>query len=115
MTQTLGTDSNNDIHIGIDGNVVLLSGVHAVLAACETASKAQLGEMVLATGNGIPNFQAVWVGSPNYAIFQSYLRSTLLKVDGVIDVESLTLTVKEGILSYYATIKTQYGTAALNG
>lgn len=115
MTQTFGTNANNDLYIGGDGNLVVLSGLQAVLAACATASKAQLGEMVLSIDQGIPNFEAVWVGSPNYALFASYLRATLLGVEGVTDVQSLTLNASKGVLKYTATIVTEYGTEAING
>jgi hypothetical protein len=115
MTQTLGTDSNNDLYLGLDDNVVMLSGLAAIMAACETASKAQLGEMVLATGLGIPNFQTVWVGSPNYSLFSSYLRRTLLAVPGVLEVVSLELKTNNNVLSYIATIRTTFGSADING
>lgn len=115
MTKTLVTDTNNDLYRGADGNLVVADSLQAVLAACATASKAQLGEMILATGQGIPNFQTIWVGSPNYALFQSYLRNTLLGVDGVLEVKSITMTASNNVLNYTATIETKYGTAVLNG
>lgn len=115
MTQTLGTDSNNDLYLGSDGNIVLESGVQAVMDACETATKAQLGEMLLATTQGIPNFQTIWVGSPNFPMFQTYLRNTLLSVSGVIDVKSIDITVQNNVLNYTATIETQFGTVQING
>lgn len=115
MVQTFGTDSNNDLYLARDGNVALLSGIDAILDACETASKAQLGEMVFAIDQGIPNFQAIWIGSPNYLVFESKLRSTLLGVEGVLAVTDLQITMKNNVLKYTATIQTQFGTAELNG
>lgn len=113
MTTTFGTNANNDLYIGSDGNLVVLTGLQAVMAACETATKAQLGEMVLTDTQGIPNFQTIWVGSPNYALYQSFLRNTLLAVPGVLDVKSITLTALNNILSYTAVIVTQFGDAEL--
>lgn len=115
MTQTLGTDSNNDLYLGEGKNIAVLSGLPAIIAACETASKAQLGEMVLADQSGIPNFQTVWIGSPNYALFTSYLQRTLLSVEGVVDVTGIELNNRNNILSYTATIKTAFGSVNLNG
>jgi hypothetical protein len=115
MTRTLGTDENNDLYLNVEDNVTVLTGLEAVMAACETASKAQLGEMVLMTGLGIPNFQTVWVGSPNYSLFSSYLRRTLLSVPGVIDVTNLELRALNNVLSYTATIKTEFGSVGING
>ncbi len=115
MTQTLGTNQDNDIFMGADGNLSLLSGRDAVMGACATAAKAQLGEMILSTASGIPNFQAVWTGKPNIAMFETYLRRTLGNVDGVDSVEAITTTVVDGVLSYTATIRTQYGVVTANG
>lgn len=115
MVETFGTNDNNDIYLGSNGNLVVLTGLQAVLAACATATKAQLGEMVLAIKQGIPNFQAVWIGSPNYALYQSYLRNTLLSVSGVLDVKSISLSIAGNVLSYTATIVTQFGDEVLSG
>lgn len=115
MVSTFGTNDNNDIYLGITGSLVVLKDLPAIEGACETASKAQLGEMVLATKQGIPNFQTVWVGSPNFPLFQSYLRNTLLGVAGVQDVQSINLSSVKNSLKYTATIVTQFGIGVLNG
>lgn len=115
MVKTFGTNDNNDLYLGIDGNIVVLQDLPAIEAACETASLAQLGEMVLATKSGIPNFQTVWVGSPNFPLWQSYLRNTLLGVLGVQDVQSIDIKTQKNILKYTATIVTQFGIGTLNG
>jgi hypothetical protein len=115
MTQTFDTNSDNDIFIGEDGRLAVATGLRAVLKGCESATYAQLGEMVLAQGLGIPNFQSIWIGVPNYQIFELYLRRTLLAVDGVTSVKSLQITVKGNTLSYTATIVTIYGTETIVG
>lgn len=115
MVQTLAVNGDNDIFLNTQGNISLISGIDAVLAACETATKAQLGEMVLAINKGIPNFQTLWVGSPNYALFQSYLKDTLLSVAGVLEVKSIELSSLDNVLSYIATIETEFGTVVVNG
>lgn len=114
MTTTFGTDSNNDLYLGDDGNLVVLTGLAAIIAACETASKAQLGEMVLATALGIPNFQTIWVGTPNISLWENSLRATLEAVPGVLQVSNLTVRVQDNILSYVATISTEFGEGQLN-
>lgn len=117
MTQTLGTTPDtNDIFIAASGNLEILQGQDAVEAACATASKLQLGEAVLQTGLGLPNFQVVWVGNPNIAIFQQYLRNALLNVKGVVKITSLTTKVANGVLSYTAEIESAFGnTATIRG
>ncbi len=109
MATTFGLNSENDIYLGNDGNIVVLSDIQAIAAACETISKAQLGEMVLTTTQGIPNFQTVWVGAPNLGLWQSYLRNSLQNVDGVLQVSDLSFAVNDGVLSYTAIIKTPFG------
>lgn len=115
MVMTFTTNENNDIFIGPDGNLSISTGLQGVLQACATATKAQLGEMCLATTSGIPNFQTVWVGSPNLAIWQKYLRTTIENVEGVIEVTELDVSVANNILSYTATIRSIYGPGEING
>lgn len=115
MTQTFGLNSLNDIYLGTDGNIVVLSGIQAIAGACETVSKSQLGEMVLTTTQGLPNFQAVWQGVPNLRLWQSYLLKALQNVSGVLEVSNLSLEKVDGILTYQATIKTPFGTTQISG
>lgn len=115
MVQTLSLNSAHDIYIGSDGNLAIATGLQGVLQACSTASYAQLGEMILATTSGIPNFQAIWVGSPNYPLWNLYLRQTLQNVQGVINVQNIQITRKNNTLNYVATIETQYGITVLSG
>lgn len=114
MVKTFGTNLDNDIYIGRDGNLSVLTGVDAVVAACRSVSLAQLGEEVLTQKNGIPNFETIWIGSPNYLLFQNYLRQNLLAVPGVLEVESIQISTTGNTLKYTATIKTIYGTGELS-
>lgn len=113
MTQTFTTNADQDIFINSEGLLSISTGLQAVLEACETASYALLGEMIFSSGQGLPYFQTVWVGSPNYAVFRAALIATLLGVDGVLDVPNLSLQVQSGTLTYRAIIKTKYGQAEL--
>lgn len=121
MTQTLGVNTQNDIYLGANGNLVVLQGESAVSAACKSTSLASLGEEVLALNSGIPFFQAVFIGVPNLAIFENYLRQALEAVDGVIAVTNLSTNITKSssgksVLSYQATIQNQYGlTAVISG
>lgn len=115
MVKTFGTNFDNDIYLAPSGNLTVLSGLLAIMGACATAAKAQLGEMVLAQNQGIPNFQTVWIGTPNYAIFSSYLRTTLQNVEGVLEVTDINMSSKDNILSYTAKIKTAFGEGIVNG
>lgn len=114
MTVTFGTNADNDLYLGPDGNLVVLTGLAAVTAVCETTSRALLTEMIYQVNSGIPYFESIFVGSPNYAIFRSYLINALLAVDGVQNVQSLTLTVNKGVLHYQATIQTKFGPGVIS-
>jgi len=115
MTQTLALNSNNDLFLNSAGSLTMLTGVNAVAAGCNTAAQTQLGECVLITGQGLPNFQAIWVGVPDYAIWQSYLENTLLNVEGVATVQNITLTQTDGDLNYIAEINSIYGPVNIQG
>jgi hypothetical protein len=115
MTKTFATNANNDLYIGSDGNLVVLTGLQAVRDACSTAAKAQLGEMVLDINRGIPNFQTVWVGAPNIPQFETALRNTLQAVADVVEVVSLTTSITKGTLNYTAVILTTYGQTFISG
>lgn len=115
MTRTLTVDSNNDIFIAANGSLAISDGLVAVMQAAQQAAQTQLGEMVFAVDEGIPNFAAVWNGAPNLSQFEAYLRRAITAVDGVTAVDSLTTTVEGGALSYAATIQTIYGPGVLNG
>jgi len=115
MSQTFAVNSNNDLYLDNNGNIAIATGVDAVSFDCQFAAKTQLGEMVLFTNQGIPNFQVVWVGSPNIAQFEAALRIAILNVPGVVDILNLSISFNDNILSYEITILTIYGEAYLNG
>lgn len=115
MTRTLAVDTNNDIFVGGDGNLSIAVGIDAVMFACQQAVQTMLGEMVFAVDEGMPNFDAVWNGSPNVIQFEAYLRRTILAVPDVTNVDSVTIDATGEALVYAAVIRTIYGVGAING
>lgn len=116
MTTTLALSADtHDLYLDSSGNIAIITGLPAVEQCCETASLLQLGEAVLETGLGIPNFEAIWIGSPNYSLWQSYLITALQGVIGVNEVVSVTYSAESNVLSYTATIASQYGQAEIIG
>lgn len=113
MVQSLGVDASNDVYLSADGNIALLSGVEAVRDACKTVAQAQLGEMVFATKNGLPTMQTIWIGTPKVALYESYLRTALESVEGVVAVKELKYTLDGGVFAYTATLETIYGSLYL--
>jgi len=115
MGRTLAVDSTNDIFIGTDASLSLVDGITATLQAAQQAAQTQLGEMIYAIDQGIPNFEVVWNGAPNLAQFEAYLRRAILAVDGVIAVDELEVASASNTLTYRAVITTIYGSGAING
>lgn len=117
MVQTLQTSAapSNDLVLNSSGSLTMLSGVEAVAQAATNACLTQLGECILQTGLGLPNFGLIWVGVPDYSIWQTYLQQTLLDVNGVTKVDSINLTANNKILTYNAQIQTIYGATTITG
>lgn len=115
MVKTFNVDENNDLFIGKDGNLSIVTGLDAVLIACKQASQAQLGEMVLAINKGIPTFQTVWADAGTVAQFEAALRTTLLAVAGVTEVPAIDITIANNALRYTAEIKSIYGSGTIEG
>lgn len=116
MTQIFATNKDNDMYIDNNGNIAVLSGIDAVMQACEHAAKAQLNEMIFSTESGVPNFQTIWRnGNANISQYESYLRSAILAVDGVTNIKSLDIRIDKNSLLYTAVINTIYGEGIANG
>lgn len=113
--KTFSVNENNDLFVGTNGNISISLELQAIIFVCENVAKGQLGEMVLDIDRGIPNFEAVWVGSPNLERFTAALRNSLNNVDGVQRVINLLVSVNSRILSYTATIVTFFGEDLLDG
>ena len=115
MVKTFGVDSNNDLYLGEDGNIVIKTDLNALVDISSNVAKAQRGEMVLFINKGIPNFQTIWVGNPNIPQFEAALRAEISSIDGVVRILELATTVDGENLNYDMTILTQYGTESING
>jgi len=115
MTRTFAVDAQNDLVIGSDDRLTIATDLLAVLQNCEHAAKTILAEMVLAIDQGLPYFEAVWIGVPNLPVFEAAYRQRILTVEGVTGIVSVTLSVSGNVLSYQAEIQTLFGTGVING
>jgi hypothetical protein len=115
VAQTLGVNSSDDIYLDSSGNLVVVSGLDAVLQTCEQVAKTLLGECVLNTTLGVPYFETVWNGSPNVQQFTAGLRTAILSVPDVVEIVSLITSQNGDVLSYTAVIRTVYGSGAISG
>lgn len=115
MVQTLAINENNDIYIDVAGNLARAYDITAVLQLCEHVAKTRLGELVLNTDQGIPYFETVWNGTPNFQQFEAALTTAFLGVEGVTSVVSLVVSQSNNILNYIAVIETIFGSGTING
>lgn len=127
MSQTLSANVNNDIpgvsendiYLDSRGNISISRDLQAVLQECAQVAKTRLGELVFNVDLGIPFFDTVWDGIPNIPQYTAALRSSILNVDGVIEIISLLAAPptdeNKDILNYTAIIRTIYGTGSING
>lgn len=113
--QMLAVDLDNDLYLAPSGAVATSTELAACMQACAHAMKAQLGEMMYAADQGLPNFSIIWVGAPNLLQFEAASRATLRAVKGVLDITAFSASVQSNRLTYSATIRTIYGTVVLNG
>lgn len=115
MTRTFATDATNDLYLGPQDVLVLVTGVEAVKFAAEQAVRTLLGEMALAADQGLPYFEALWTGTPNLQWFEAALRQTILAVADVQSIVALDIRLVGQNVQYVAEILTSYGPVALNG
>jgi hypothetical protein len=115
VSLVLAVNGSNDLYVGPDGSLATAEGLFAVMQACQQAAQTQLGEMIYAVDQGVPNFTTIWNGSPNLAQFDAFLRRALLAVPDVTGVESLEIDRSGNTVSYVARIQTSFGTGAING
>lgn len=122
MTTVVAINSNNDIYMDSANNLAMhfgnkssAAGKQAVFNACQTASLAQLREMVLFTTQGMPARQSVFNSNPNLAVYQASLVAAIQQIPGVISVRSIIFTKTESVLNYVAEIQSQYGEITVNG
>lgn len=115
MTKVIAINDQNDIYLDNTNNIAIATGALAVQQAAQTATLAQLEEMILFTLRGMPARQAVWVGSPNYAVYQAAVVSAIQSIYGVNAVTSITVSQQGDTLSYVAIIDSIYGELTING
>jgi len=109
--RTFATDANNDLYL-LKGSITISSDAYAVANVCENAVKTVLGELELNEDVGVPYHEIVWVGAPVIGQIESALSSTIMSVQGVIGIKSLSAFVENNELLYTAVINTEYGEAS---
>lgn len=113
--RTFETGVNNDLVIGVDGNVSIVSELAAVAECCEGVMQARLNEMVFQFDEGLPFEQAIWVGAPNLQQFEAVSRARLSAVLNVTQINEFSARMDGDTLRYTAEIQTTFGRTSING
>ena len=112
MTTSIAVNANNDI-FAVNGRLQIATGLDSVLQTCTRVVKVRLGEMRLAQTRGIDYLNDAF-GTVNVIKFEASARRQLSSVNRVIAVDSFETTVSNGVLSYTATIRTEFGTGVIS-
>ena len=113
--QTFAKNEKRDLYLDDRGNIAISSNLQACIEACENSVSTMLGEQIYQTNQGIPAFELIWNGVPNYKQAEIAIRTILETVENVIEVTEFNYTVAESnIFSYNATIKTTFGIGTVN-
>lgn len=110
MPLTFETDNNNDLTLGSDGNLSMISGLDAVIQQCEEAMETLLGELIYDKTKGIDYGNTVFSGSPDFVKFERQASAQLLAVDTIQNVTDFTLEIVGDTLRYTAIIDSTLGT-----
>jgi hypothetical protein len=121
--QTLSANVNNnvpgvaydDIYLNSIGNISISYDLEAVLEACAQAAQTVLGEIIFDVSQGIPFFQTIWNGVPNFQQYIASLRLAFLNVPNVVEVVSLFVDQINNELRYTAVIRTAFGSGGISG
>lgn len=89
----LQLDRNRDIQIGADGQLVLTPTFGDTLKQrVECRLRTFRGELFMDRGVGVPYFEEFQSKSPNVNSISMLLRSEVMAVDGVVSVDSMSVT-----------------------
>ncbi len=112
---TLSINERNDIFLNDDGNIATSTGILSVLQNCQTAVQMITGEALYQSASGIPAFETIWSGSPNFQQAEASIRATILRVENVTNINSFDYVANNNIFSYNMEIQTVFGTEILEG
>ena len=115
MTQVFTENEDNDLFVGDNKQLGLLSGIQSTVQITKAAMELQLGEAIYSIALGIPTDRAVWSGNPDLQQFESFARSQIERISDVVEVKEFNALINDDVLEYTATISTIYGDTTVNG
>ncbi|CNI48610.1 hypothetical protein [Yersinia pekkanenii] len=112
-TLSLALNDKHRLYLDASGNLAVATDLDACLQNCKTAMLAQRNEMIYAMDEGIPYRETLW-DQYRPAQFEAAARATLKAITGVKQVTSFSISRTGNDFYYSATIKTEWGTGAIN-
>ena len=113
--RSLASSQTNDLVFAPDGRLSVVDGLPAVEVVARAHMQTRRGEMVHAIQQGMPFDLVAWAGRPNLPQFEASARRRLLEVSGVREVVAFNARMDGDVLTYSATLRTDFGEVALNG
>lgn len=106
---TIQTDANNDLYLADGRNLVMISGIDALIQNVRQACLMRLGEDIYNVNNGVDYFGTVFTPQVNYDAARKSLQTAILNVPDVLSIENLTITINGNNFDFEADISTVYG------
>lgn len=113
--RSLASSSSNDLVLGSNGRISAVTDIDAIEVVARSYMQARRGEMIHAMQQGIPFDLVAFGASPNLAQFEAYARIRLGSITGVREVVSFDAKLDGDVLTYTATLRTDYGETNING
>lgn len=111
--RTFAVDENNDLVIGGDGNLRIVSDQQAAMIVCEQFARAARNEMIHRMNQGMPFFTVAFGEGSNLAQYEAAFRNRMRQIPQVIAVRSFNARLVDGTLRYDAEIQTRFGNVRL--
>lgn len=112
---TISTNSDNDMVVGGDGNLALVTGIEACSQTAAHYAQTILNEMIQDYDRGVPFFIVAFGPSVSIPQFEAAMKARIMQAPEVVGIRSFETTQDGDVLRYTATIETSYGSATING
>lgn len=106
--RSLGVNQNNDLYLGPDGNIPMLTGQDAFAQDSVMAMATQMNSCTLNLSYGVDTLGTIWQ-SYIPALFTAQGRAQLATVPNFVSCAAFDVTAEAGTASYVAEVESIYG------
>lgn len=114
MSVLFAVNDDNDIFAQPNGKLALVVDEAAIDQNIKQALKSQFGEMIYNKLEGVDYMGTVFSGFPNIEAFKQSCRKNILRVEGVLSINSFDVFKENDLAQYETTIITIFGQQAIN-